>query len=148
MKDKKGQVLVEFALVLPILLLFLFGVIDFSRYLYTKNTMNNAARAGARAASVITPPPTAVSLRQVSSPANNIERAINSNVSFNFIDVPSVTYALQITNLAGANVASGPAQSGDQVQVTVNWAGFQLLTPVIGRFFSPNVSGGASMRYE
>ena len=43
-----GQALVEFALVLPIFLLLLFGLIDVGRLVYTWNALNQAAREGAR----------------------------------------------------------------------------------------------------
>lgn len=46
---EKGQALLEFALSLMILLLFTFGVIDFSRAVYTVNTIQAAAQVGARA---------------------------------------------------------------------------------------------------
>ena len=42
-----AQALVEFALVLPILLLLILGVIDFGRMFYTKMILTNAAREGA-----------------------------------------------------------------------------------------------------
>jgi Flp pilus assembly protein TadG len=47
-----GQALVEFALVIPIFLLFIFGIIDAGRLIYTYNTVSNAARDGARVAIV------------------------------------------------------------------------------------------------
>ena len=47
-----GQSLVEFALVLPIFLLLVFGVIDGGRLIYTYNSLSNAARDGARVAIV------------------------------------------------------------------------------------------------
>lgn len=45
---EKGQALVEFALVLPILLMLLCGIIDFGWIYYNQITLNNAAREGAR----------------------------------------------------------------------------------------------------
>jgi hypothetical protein len=48
----RGQSLVEFALVLPIFAILLFGIIDFGRYVYTANAINNGAREGARSGSV------------------------------------------------------------------------------------------------
>lgn len=47
-KGERGQAIVEFALVLPLLLILLFGVIDFGRALQTYITVNNASREGAR----------------------------------------------------------------------------------------------------
>ena len=49
---QRGQSLVEFALVLPIFLLMLFGLIDLGRIIYFNSTLSQAAREGARAASV------------------------------------------------------------------------------------------------
>ena len=47
-----GQSLVEFALVLPIFILFLFGLIDGGRLVYQHSVLSQAAREGARLASV------------------------------------------------------------------------------------------------
>jgi Flp pilus assembly protein TadG len=47
-----GQGLVEFALVLPIFLLLLFGLIDVGRLVYMNSVLSQAAREGARTASV------------------------------------------------------------------------------------------------
>lgn len=48
----RGQALVEFAFVAPVFLLILFGIIDFGRYVYYVQILNNAAREGARYAIV------------------------------------------------------------------------------------------------
>ena len=50
-KDR-GSAAVEFALILPVLLLLVFGIIDFGRLLNAKITLNQAAHEGARAAAV------------------------------------------------------------------------------------------------
>jgi Flp pilus assembly protein TadG len=50
--DKDGQSIVEFALVLPILLLVLFGVTEFGRAIMVTNVLNTASREGARLAAV------------------------------------------------------------------------------------------------
>ena len=52
MKSEKGQSLVEFALVLPVLIMLLFGIIDFSNYFYKSLTIDHAGREAARAASI------------------------------------------------------------------------------------------------
>lgn len=49
---RSGQSLVEFALVLPIFLLLLFGLIDMGRYVYLNSTLSQAAREAARVAAV------------------------------------------------------------------------------------------------
>ncbi|HLA17261.1 MAG TPA: TadE/TadG family type IV pilus assembly protein [Candidatus Limnocylindrales bacterium] len=47
-----GQALVEFAIVAPIFFLILFAMIDFGRYVYYVQILNNAAREGTRYAIV------------------------------------------------------------------------------------------------
>lgn len=44
----KGQELVEFAITIPLLLLFVMAVLDLGRAAYTYTAMQNAARSGAR----------------------------------------------------------------------------------------------------
>jgi Flp pilus assembly protein TadG len=48
----RGATAVEFALLLPVLLLLLFGVIDFGRALNAQITLTQAAREGARLAAL------------------------------------------------------------------------------------------------
>lgn len=48
----RGQSLVEFALVFPLFMLIIFGIVDAGRLIYTYNTVANAARDGARVAIV------------------------------------------------------------------------------------------------
>jgi len=46
---ERGQDLVEFALILPLLLLLLLGIMEFAVVIFNYNTLANAAREGARA---------------------------------------------------------------------------------------------------
>jgi Flp pilus assembly protein TadG len=52
LRSEKGASAAEFALVLPILLFFLLGIIDGGRLLWTYNRLEKAAQAGARFAAV------------------------------------------------------------------------------------------------
>lgn len=49
MKDRKGTSTVEFAIVLPVLLLILFGIIEMALVFYDKAMITNGSREGARA---------------------------------------------------------------------------------------------------
>lgn len=49
---RRGQALVEFALVIPIFLLVLVAIFDLGRAVFAYNTLTNAAREGARTAIV------------------------------------------------------------------------------------------------
>ena len=50
--SKRGSVAVEYGLVLPVLLLFVLGIMDSGRLLWTYATLNRAAEAAARCAAV------------------------------------------------------------------------------------------------
>lgn len=52
LRCERGQTLVEFALIVPLLLLLLFGVIEFGRVFHAQLVITNAAREGARKAVV------------------------------------------------------------------------------------------------
>ena len=49
---RRGQALVEFALVIPLFLVLLVGIFDLGRAVFAYNTLTNAAREGARIAIV------------------------------------------------------------------------------------------------
>jgi Flp pilus assembly protein TadG len=51
-RHQRGQALVEFALILPVFLLVLFGLIDAGRFVYMNSVLSQAAREGARVAAV------------------------------------------------------------------------------------------------
>ena len=48
-RNHRGASAVEFALVLPILMLLFFGIVDFGLLIYDKQVITNATREGARA---------------------------------------------------------------------------------------------------
>jgi len=58
-KNEKGQSLVEFALVVPMLLILVFGIEEFGRAWMTKNILTGAAREAVRIMAVPTGSPTA-----------------------------------------------------------------------------------------
>ena len=49
---QRSQALIEFALISPVLLLLLFGIIDIGRAVFYYDTLSHAAREGARAAAM------------------------------------------------------------------------------------------------
>lgn len=51
-RDRKGASAAEFALVVPLLLLFIFGIIDVGRLMWTLNKAEKATQVGVRAAVV------------------------------------------------------------------------------------------------
>jgi Flp pilus assembly protein TadG len=55
LRDEGGQALVEFALLLPVLLLLIIGIVEFGRAWNIKQVITDAAREGARKAAVYEP---------------------------------------------------------------------------------------------
>jgi len=47
--DQKGAAAIEFAIILPVMVMLLFGIIEFGIILYDKAMITNASREGARA---------------------------------------------------------------------------------------------------
>ncbi|RJP33486.1 MAG: pilus assembly protein [Candidatus Omnitrophota bacterium] len=51
-RNERGAATLEFAMVLPILLAFLFGIIEFGRIMTVSNLLTSSAREGARVAAL------------------------------------------------------------------------------------------------
>lgn len=112
-KRESGQSAVEFALVLPILLLLVCGIIDFGWLFYNQLSVENACREGARVACVNT----ALSKQNLDKTA---EDKVKENIASN---LQSLDVDVTLTN------TSDPA-SGDVI-VEVK-ADMRTLTPVLG----------------
>ncbi len=69
-KDQKGVAAIEFAIILPVLIVLLFGFIEFSILLYDKAMLTNASREGARAG-IVYPNPNPVSNAEITAVINN-----------------------------------------------------------------------------
>ncbi len=102
---QKGNVLVEFALILPVFLLLLFGVISFSVALYNKTVLTMATREGARAGVKFVPNRTD-NIIQSSARAAALQVAQHNLISFGAgitCNVPSPTIQNNILTVS-ANV--------------------------------------------
>ena len=51
-RRQRGQTLVEFAVIVPLFALLLFGLLDFGRVIFTQNALTQAAREATRVASL------------------------------------------------------------------------------------------------
>jgi Flp pilus assembly protein TadG len=70
--EERGQSMTEFAIVLPILVVLLFGIVQFGILFNNYVTLTDAARAGARAAAVS---------RQSADPTGTATAAVRSSAS-------------------------------------------------------------------
>ena len=53
LRCQKGVAAIEFAIVLPLLMIIIFGIVEFGLLLYDKQVITNASREGARAGVVV-----------------------------------------------------------------------------------------------
>ncbi|MBU5612503.1 TadE family protein [Geomonas azotofigens] len=158
MKDQKGQALVEAAIILPLVLLLIMGLFEFGRAMFLKNTLNNAARAGARTA-VVTPKYDATTHPNGMSTTNSSKKLLCTDSEFtgqngpvyrticnsiyNGIIKTDVTVDLTITELENPSGLS----TGDSIDVKLTWDKFQPILPVLIPITN-TIAGEASMRYE
>jgi Flp pilus assembly protein TadG len=142
--DNKGQAMVEMAFVIFLLVLLVFGMTEFGRAMYTKNTLNNAARAGARAAVVTSdianagPVPLNADCTSYVTPctANNcIYQGVCNNIVAG-IDKTTV----QVT-------VSGVGNADKAITVQVQ-APFNPVLDLMRRMIGGTLSGQTTMRYE
>ncbi len=114
-RDERGAVIMEFALVVPLLMFIVFGIIDFSRAYYTMNDLTAAVREGARYASVL-PDPSASE-----ADIRDVVKTYARNFGGDVISDAEITIAT----------------TTDQVTVSIENYPFQWITPVV-RFTSIN----------
>ena len=92
LKRTTGQSIVEFALVLPVLLLIMMGIVEFGRLLETTNVLTSAAREGVRVAAVSAP-----DVSQVNNAAQNILTANNISNSTITVNGPNTNREVSVT---------------------------------------------------
>jgi Flp pilus assembly protein TadG len=76
-KEEKGAALVEFAIVVPLLLLLVFGIIEFGVMIFDTTMLTNASREGARAGIVYVPNSTV--------PVSTINQVVNNYCANNLV---------------------------------------------------------------
>lgn len=127
-RRSRGQALVEFALVAPIFFLILFAIIDFGRYVYYVQILNNAAREGTRYAIVHG----AESLSPTGPPDDPSGAAVVNAVRSYAIGVIGLedTSVLSITPTWGTPPATPDNDRGTKVTVEVTYA-FRSVIPLV-----------------
>ena len=133
---ERGAAAVEFALLLPVLVLILFGIIEFGLLLYDQQVITNASREGARAGIV--------------QAATRPNLAAITSVVTNYTGSYLVTFAggavnPSVTAPNGACVDFGNPATGLQVSVTYRYT--FLVLGNLG-FASPLLTANTTMRCE
>ncbi|MEC5423993.1 pilus assembly protein [Virgibacillus sp. C22-A2] len=109
MRSQRGQALVETALILPILLMLVFGITDFGRIFHAYLTLDHAGREAARVATI-----------------GSEDTAIHTKII-------SATSSLNEDNLGVVILPAGKENrpSGSDVTITLTYP-VEFLTPFIG----------------
>ncbi len=92
--NERGAAATEFALLLPVFLLILFGIIEFGMIMYGREVVTNAAREGARAGIVQGPPKRTV---------GDITTIANSYLTGTGVNQADVTFTPTGVGLASPN---------------------------------------------
>lgn len=131
-RRRQGQSLVEFAVVLPVFLLVLAGIVDFGLGLYSQMTVINAAREGARLG-VVDPKDTAGITARVDAMAGGLDKS-------------QLVINVNCKKPSGSGVACSVAEEGDSVVVEVDYT-YRLIWPLaLGN--SLGLSSTVQMRIE
>ena len=128
---QQGASAVEFAIVLPLLLILMFGIIEFSILLYDKAMITNASREGARVGIVY---------RYVDGGPNHpddaeISAAVDQYIQNHLISFGSGDSATTIISRAGDS-------PGDSLTVTVNYQYSFLVFSSLLSLVSGSMSNG------
>lgn len=131
-RDERGAAVVEFAIVVPILLVMMLGIIDFGRMLAVSGGLAAAVRDGTRLAAVS------------SNPSDATQQSTVKN------RVISAFQALGGPALQASNIAVSVDQTNGLVTVTVSGYTYQPLTPVLRMIGAGTVTftRSATFRWE
>jgi len=132
--NAEGTSTVEFALVLPLLLLLVFGIIEFGLLLYNKAMITNASREGARAGCLYHTDGSGNLDRLSKTEIENIVQNYCKNYLITFNSTPNLAVSTNPT-------ATETIPSGDYVTVQVSYHYNFLLIPA----FIAELDGGLNL---
>ena len=142
-RSEQGASAVEMALVMPLLILLMFGLVELSRLVTTQHTIQTAARDGARYGAAVGGSPAQFGdcdgIRDVARHSSSLVNLSDSDILVAYDQGPGTA----VTHICPAGATSNPAliDHGDRVIVTVQKQ-FTTLVPIIGNFLgSPTLTG-------
>jgi Flp pilus assembly protein TadG len=159
-RRQRGQGLVEFALVIPVFLFLVCGLIDVARLVYLNSTLSQAAREGARAGTVeasyrgsddsacgqlggpVCPANDAALFTSIQTAANR-EMSPFGSVGSLYISCVADDGTPPTGNWTSGNTCPNNS-TGDQLSVRVT-ATFTPITPVLSQLIGIVLSGSATM---
>jgi Flp pilus assembly protein TadG len=139
---QQGQTLIETALILLVIMIIVFGLVEFARAWFTKNSLKNAVRNAARMAVVQTSVVDDTAFTSCVGETNPIKVIVCTSPG---VPDDSTTVSVDIIERSG----SDPAQLNDTIKVTAqNTFDFILGGSILPWGKSAVLNADASMRYE
>ena len=139
LKLQTGSNIVEFALILPLLVVLVFGIIDFGLALFDKAVITNASREGARAGMVFKVP------RMTDA---EIQAVVQNYTSTHLVTFGSPNLQTTITRIDNDGLG-GNTSSGDTLSVRVDYPyNYLVMNKLIPALGSLNLRATSVMRYE
>lgn len=129
---RRGQALVEFALLIPVFLLIVVSLFDFGRAVFSYNSVTNAAREGARLA-IVNQATASIEQRATSQTAIAETGSPNVTVAF-YRNNPNADY----TTNANCGVVAARPLALDCVAVVTYETTYRPITPIVSNLFFPS----------
>ncbi|MEX2246534.1 MAG: TadE family protein [Dehalococcoidia bacterium] len=133
-RSSRGQTLAEFAMILPVFTLLIFGVIDFARMIQTYVTIQHSAREGARYAVTGRSDCGAASPSRLACIEYIVERESSNLHNFDSLDVNIRSWAYQEGGYAATPTDDSAGIQCDNVEVAVTYD-YEPMTPGIMKLF-------------
>ena len=138
-RSERGAIAVEFALILPLMLMLILGIIEFGFGYHAWDSTQNGVREGAR-------------LAAVDPSESNIEARVRGASSF--LDQANLTIVIECAPAGSASFTACPAavdwDAGDIVRITSSYA-YDYLTPLpgfVGLGANMSMTSRAEARFE
>lgn len=132
---RTGSTTVEFALVLPVLMVLLFGIVEFGLIFKDVLAINQAAREGARAAAVGST--TSTITARVTASATTLKTA-NITTTSTYRTLTNGTWSSWTTLSDSADANAAP--SGAQVKVAISYPHTLVTGGLFSRIADPNTN--------
>lgn len=141
-EDQRGQALVEFALMVPLLLMLLLGIIEFGRVYYAQLAITSAARQGARISAVHTANNDPVTVENLAVQLGVLENDHISSPAGTVVtsSLPLTEPEIIWTRNAGTGyieITRTPSGSPTDVTVTIQYP-VRIIAPLIDKAFVHN----------
>jgi Flp pilus assembly protein TadG len=130
----RGQGLVEFALILPVLIVIMLGIVDFGRAIYAFNSVSNAAREGARLGIV----------DQRIDPGGAYKAAVEAANQATALNLDPTDPIQVLVTFPNPNGNCPTISAGCPISVRVQYQ-FTAITPIIGGIVGPITVGSTTV---